>query len=189
MNNTAWKYLNKQDRNNLFFVIRGDKPQQETLAVKRNTMDNGATVLDILGGDNYLGLGRSSLSGQSMSEIFLNIKEKTLTWKPDIIRLWKFPKEMKEFTIDQQKNMIAFSGSHFRLPLLLRVSDKRVEPLPESEYQHRCVSSWPISLHATISSGLTVAIRWHNSGLRNWHFPPTGVSRRGSLAVSNCPAC
>ncbi|MBI0826882.1 phosphatidylglycerol--membrane-oligosaccharide glycerophosphotransferase, partial [Escherichia coli] len=125
---------NKQDRNNLFFVIRGDKPQQETLAVKRNTMDNGATVLDILGGDNYLGLGRSSLSGQSMSEIFLNIKEKTLAWKPDIIRLWKFPKEMKEFTIDQQKNIIAFSGSHFRLPLLLRVSDKRVEPLPESEY-------------------------------------------------------
>lgn len=92
MNNTAWKYLNKQDRNNLFFVIRGDKPQQETLAVKRNTMDNGATVLDILGGDNYLGLGRSSLSGQSMSEIFLNIKEKTLAWKPDIIRLWKFLK-------------------------------------------------------------------------------------------------
>ena len=44
--------------------------------MKRNTMDNGATVLDILGGDNYLGLGRSSLSGQSMSEIFLNIKEK-----------------------------------------------------------------------------------------------------------------
>ena len=33
------------------------------LAVKRNTMDNGATVLDILGGDNYIGLGRSSLSG------------------------------------------------------------------------------------------------------------------------------
>ncbi|XNM82448.1 hypothetical protein ACLK1V_24095 [Escherichia coli] len=30
--------------------------------------------------------------------------------------------------------MIAFLGSHFRLPLLLRVSDKRVEPLPESEY-------------------------------------------------------
>ncbi len=30
--------------------------------------------------------------------------------------------------------MIAFSGSHFRLPLLLRVSDQRVEPLPESEY-------------------------------------------------------
>ncbi|CDL36374.1 Phosphoglycerol transferase I [Citrobacter freundii] len=47
-----------------------------------------------------------------------------LAWKPDIIRLWNFPKEMKEFTVDQDKNMISFSGSHFRLPLLLRVSDK-----------------------------------------------------------------
>lgn len=102
--------------------------------MKRNTMDNGATVLDILGGDNYIGLGRSSLSGQSLSGIFMNMKEKVLAWKPDVIRLWNFPKEMKNFTIDSQKNMIAFSGSHFRLPLLLRVSDQRVEPLPESEY-------------------------------------------------------
>lgn len=152
--------------------------------MKRNTMDNGATVLDILGGDNYLGLGRSSLSGQSMSEIFLNIKEKTLAWKPDIIRLWKFPKEMKEFTIDQQKNMIAFSGSHFRLPLLLRVSDKRVEPLPESEYSAPLRFQLADFAPRDNSSGLTVATRWHNSGLRNWHFPPTGVSRKGSLAVS-----
>ena len=134
MNNTAWKYLSKQDRNNLFFVLRGDHPQQDVSGLKRNTMDNGATVLDILGGDNFIGLGRSSLSGQSLSESFLNMKEKVLSWKPDIIRLWNFPKEMKDFTVDTDKKMIAFSGSHFRLPLLLRVSDQRVEPLPESEY-------------------------------------------------------
>ncbi|WP_312629783.1 phosphatidylglycerol--membrane-oligosaccharide glycerophosphotransferase [Scandinavium sp.] len=134
MKNTAWDYLNKQDRNDLFFVIRGDKPQQEVMGVKRSTMDNGATVLDILGGDNFIGLGRSSLSGQSLAEVFLNMKEKVLAWKPDIIRLWNFPKSIKDYTIDQQKGMIAFSGSHFRLPLLLRVSDNRVEPLPESEY-------------------------------------------------------
>ena len=104
-------------------------------------MDNGATVLDILGGDNFIGLGRSSLSGESLSSVFLNMKEKVLAWKPDIIRLWNFPKEMKNFTVDSQKNMISFSGSHFRLPLLLRISDKRVEPLPESEYPRRCASS------------------------------------------------
>lgn len=134
MNNTAWKYLNKQDRNNLFFILRGDAPQQDISGVKRNTMDNGATVLDILGGDNFIGLGRSSLSGQSLSESFLNMKEKVLAWKPDVIHLWKFPKEMKDFTVDRDKRTIAFSGSHFRLPLLIRVSDKRIEPLPESEY-------------------------------------------------------
>jgi phosphoglycerol transferase len=33
------------------------------IATKRNSMDNGATVLDILGGDNFIGLGRSTLSG------------------------------------------------------------------------------------------------------------------------------
>lgn len=134
MNNTAWKYLNKEDRKNLFFVLRGDESQQDTLAVKRSTMDNGATVLDILGGDNYLGLGRSSLSGQSLSGEFLNMKEKIVAWKPDIIRLWNFPKQMKDFTIDRDKKMIAFSGSNFRLPLLVRVSSKRIEPIPESEY-------------------------------------------------------
>ncbi|MGY5958582.1 phosphatidylglycerol--membrane-oligosaccharide glycerophosphotransferase [Kosakonia sp. BK9b] len=134
MNNTAWKYLNKQDRSNLFFVIRGDDPQQDISGIKRSTMDNGATVLDILGGDNFLGLGRSSISGQSLSGVFLNMKQKVLAWKPDIIRLWNFPKEMKDFTIDQGKQTIAFSGSQFRLPLLVRVSEARIEPLPESEY-------------------------------------------------------
>ncbi|MBD4427642.1 phosphoglycerol transferase I, partial [Xanthomonas citri pv. citri] len=107
MKNSAWDELNKLDRSNLFFVLRGDKPQQEIIAAKRNSMDNGATVLDILGGDNFIGLGRSTLSGQSLSEIFLNMKEKILAWKPDIIRLWNFPKEIKDFTIDQDKKMIA----------------------------------------------------------------------------------
>ncbi len=134
MNNTAWKYLNEQDRSNLFFVLRGDKPEQKVVAVKRNSMDNGATVLDILGGDNYIGLGRSSLSGESLSQVFLNLKEKIMGWKPEIVRLWKFPKSIDDFTVDSEKKTISFSGSQFRLPLLLRVSDTRVEPLPESEY-------------------------------------------------------
>ena len=60
MKNSAWDELNKLDRSNLFFVLRGDKPQQEIIAAKRNSMDNGATVLDILGGDNFIGLGRST---------------------------------------------------------------------------------------------------------------------------------
>lgn len=56
MKNSAQDQLNKQDRSNLFFVLRGDQPQQEVIATKRNSMDNGATVLDILGGDNFIGL-------------------------------------------------------------------------------------------------------------------------------------
>lgn len=184
MKNSAWDQLNKQDRSNLFFVLRGDKPQQEVIATKRNSMDNGATVLDILGGDNFIGTGRSTLSGQSLSEVFLNMKEKILARKPDIIRLWNFPKEMKDFTIDQDKKTIAFSGSHFRLPLLLRVSDNRVEPLPESEYWRRCASSWRSLPRVITLSGSISATKWASSGRRRWRCRRTGASLRGSLAGS-----
>lgn len=134
MNNTAYKYLTKQDRQNLFFVIRGDKPQAGLKAVKRNTMDNGATVLDILGGGNYIGLGRSSLSGESLSMVFTNLKEKVVEWKPDVIDLWNFPKTISRYSIDQQKNTFSYSGAHFKLPLLLKIGKGKIEPLPESEY-------------------------------------------------------
>lgn len=134
MNNTAYKYLNKQQRENLFFIIRGDKPTATLIPVKRSTMDNGATVLDILGGDNYIGLGRSSISSESLSSIFMNIKEKILEWKPDVIDLWNFPKSISEYSIDQKKNTFSFSGANFKMPLLLRISDNKIEPLPESEY-------------------------------------------------------
>ncbi|QCT19763.1 phosphatidylglycerol--membrane-oligosaccharide glycerophosphotransferase [Jejubacter calystegiae] len=134
MNNGAWKYLNEQQRNNLFFVIRGDQPEQRQIATKRNSMDNGATVLDMLGGGNYLGLGRSSLSGQSMSQVFLNTKEKILAWKPSVVHLWNFPRKIDRFTLDRTQNNVSFSGSTFRLPLLLKVGDKRVEPKLENEF-------------------------------------------------------
>lgn len=134
MNNTAYKYLTKQDRQNLFFVIRGDRPQAGLKAVKRNTMDNGATVLDILGGGNYIGLGRSSLSGESLSMVFTNLKEKVVEWKPDVIDLWNFPKTISRYGIDQKKNTFSYSGAHFKLPLLLKIGKGNIEPLPESEY-------------------------------------------------------
>ncbi|WP_435929407.1 phosphatidylglycerol--membrane-oligosaccharide glycerophosphotransferase [Dryocola sp. BD613] len=134
MNNTAYKYLNKQERDDLFFIIRGDKPEARLIPVKRSTMDNGATVLDILGGDNYIGLGRSSISSESLSTVFMNIKQKILEWKPDVIDLWDFPKTITEYSIDQKKNTFSYSGAHFKMPLLLRISDDKIEPLPESEY-------------------------------------------------------
>lgn len=135
MNNTAWKYLNKQQRNNLFFIIRGDKPEQsEVIPSARSTLDNGATVLDILGGNNAIGLGRSTLSRHSLSSGSQDIREKIVQWKPDIIRLWHFPGTIKDYHIDQKKGLFTFSGSSFKLPLLLRVSEGKTEPLPEGEY-------------------------------------------------------
>lgn len=134
MNNSAYKYLTPQDRNNLFFVLPGNAPKAELKAMKRNPMDNGATVLDILGGGNVIGLGRSSLSAESLSFVFLNMKEKIMEWKPDVIDLWNFPKTISEFSIDQNNNTFSYSGANFRLPMLLKIGKDKIEPLPESEY-------------------------------------------------------
>mgnify|MGYP001942070405 CR=1 FL=1 len=134
MNNTAYKYLTKLERNNLFFIVRGDQPDSVLETGKRNPLDNGATVLDILGGDSAIGLGRSSLSSTSLSATFDDLKAKISEWKPDIIRLWRFPQSISDFTIDLKTNRFSFSGASFQLPLLLRVSDNKVEPLPEGEY-------------------------------------------------------
>ncbi|MBD8107090.1 phosphatidylglycerol--membrane-oligosaccharide glycerophosphotransferase [Erwinia persicina] len=128
MNNTAFKYLNQHDRRDLFFMLRGDDVSSRVVNVKRSTLDNGATVLDAMGGDNFIGLGRSSLSSTSLSATYLNIKEKITEWKPDVIQLWKFPKSISDYKIDTEKNLFSFSGSHFKLPLLLSVTPGKIEP-------------------------------------------------------------
>ncbi|MBP2153991.1 MULTISPECIES: phosphatidylglycerol--membrane-oligosaccharide glycerophosphotransferase [Erwinia] len=128
MNNTAFKYLNQHDRRDLFFMLRGDDVSSRIINVKRNTLDNGATVLDAMGGDNFIGLGRSSLSSTSLSTTYLNIKEKINQWKPDVIQLWNFPKTISDYKVDTEKNTFSFSGSHFKLPLLLSVMPGKIEP-------------------------------------------------------------
>ncbi|WP_075182635.1 phosphatidylglycerol--membrane-oligosaccharide glycerophosphotransferase [Pantoea sp. 1.19] len=128
MNNTAFKYLNQHPRNNLFYVIRGDRPQAALSDAPRSTLDNGATVLDMLGGDRAMGLGRSSLAETSLSAVFPDIKAKILSWKPDIIGLWNLPKRISDYQVDTQKGTFSFSGATYKLPLLLRVTPHQVEP-------------------------------------------------------------
>lgn len=134
MNNSAYKYLTSQERNNLFFVLPGNAPKAELKTMKRNPMDNGATVLDLLGGGNAIGLGRSSFSAESLSFIFMNMKDKIMEWKPDVIDLWNFPKTISEFSVNQNSNTFSYSGANFRLPIILKIGKDNIEPLPESEY-------------------------------------------------------
>ncbi|MEA9392035.1 phosphatidylglycerol--membrane-oligosaccharide glycerophosphotransferase [Acerihabitans sp. TG2] len=129
MNNTAYGILNKQDRKGLFFVIRGDGQDRLVNNVRRSTLDNGATVLDMLGGDNMLGLGRSSLSTTSLSVALPNIDDKINSWIPDIIRLWNFPTKIKKYQVDINDKTIGFSGVKFKIPLILKIDSNAVQPM------------------------------------------------------------
>ncbi|WP_413722463.1 phosphatidylglycerol--membrane-oligosaccharide glycerophosphotransferase [Sodalis sp. RH24] len=129
MNNTAYDILNQHDRKDLFFILRGDKEQPQVSNVKRSTLDNGATVLDVLGGDNYIGLGRSSLSSTSLSTYFLNLDDKITAWIPDVIRQWDFPTKIKKYKIDVNAKTIGFSGVQFKIPLILKIDKNNIEPM------------------------------------------------------------
>jgi len=128
MNNTAFKYLNQHNRRDLFFMLRGDDVSSKIITAKRSTLDNGATVLDAMGGDNFIGLGRSTLSSTSLSVTHLNLKEKVNQWKPNIIKMWNFPKSISSYQINSTSNTFKFSGAQFKLPLLLSVTPGKIEP-------------------------------------------------------------
>ncbi|MEX5716219.1 phosphatidylglycerol--membrane-oligosaccharide glycerophosphotransferase [Serratia ureilytica] len=129
MNNTAYDILTKQKRRNLFFIIDGTRPQAEQRNEKRSTLDNGATVLDVMGGDNYIGLGRSSLSAPSLSTVFLNIEEKINGWKPAVINQWGLPNRISDYSVDTRQRSFSFSGVTYKVPFILRVGDNRIEPM------------------------------------------------------------
>lgn len=129
MNNTAYDALEKQKRRDLFMVVDdGQSKQGINFHKERSSLDNGATVLDLMGGGNKIGLGRSSLSKDSLFKPFPDLISKVNSWKEAIIRLWGFPKEIKEFTVNKAEQKIYFSGSSFRLPVLFSFDKDSVEP-------------------------------------------------------------
>ncbi|MXP48581.1 hypothetical protein FD733_01050 [Pantoea sp. Eser] len=130
MNNTASFALNQLPRRNLFMVIDSDSIRKDVKTDKfRNTFDNGATVLDLLGGDTKLGLGRSSLQSDSLLfDFFPDMISKVNSWKKSVIELWGFPKVIEKFTIIQNAGKIEFGDTSFKLPALFKINKHSVDP-------------------------------------------------------------
>lgn len=124
----AVDYLNKMPRRDLFVIFKsGMLPK--VIADKRSTLDNGATVLELMGGDNAIGLGRSSLSQPSLTTIFDDFKNKLLAWAPTIRSRWGIPESIKNFTVDFKRKSLYFDNFEYHIPVLLEVSPGRVWPV------------------------------------------------------------
>lgn len=80
---------------------------------------------------------------------------------------------------------MTFSGSRFRLPMLLRVSDNSVEPLPESEYsaplRFQLANFAPHDRFIWVDRCYKMARLWQPSLALS---PPTGASHKGSSVVN-----
>ena len=121
-------YLNKHNRRNLFFALGHDiKPRVEEGA--RSSLDNGATVLELLGGGREIGLGRSTLSGDSLAETIPDFKNKLYAWGDKIRALWGNPTHIERFLVDVSGKKLSFDDYVYDLPLIINIKPDQVLPV------------------------------------------------------------
>ena len=121
-------YLNKLERRDLFFIL-GPQVKPGVKAQPRSTLDNGATVLELMGGGKKIGLGRSSVSEKSLTESVPDFKKKLYAWGDSIRELWGAPKRIDRFTLDTREKTISFSGRTYSLPLVIDIKKDSVIPV------------------------------------------------------------
>ncbi|WGK56144.1 phosphatidylglycerol--membrane-oligosaccharide glycerophosphotransferase [Pantoea sp. SS70] len=129
MNNTAYDALISHPRRNLFMLIDSDDSLRKVdLSKQRSSIDNGATVLDAIGGESRIGLGRSSFKSETLYDKFPDMAEKVNSWKNAVIALWGFPKSIKNFEVTVSSMQIELPETSYKLPVLFKIKKDLVEP-------------------------------------------------------------
>ncbi len=130
MRNTATDLLVQGDRKNLLLIL--DPRINEAKSIKRSgaMLDIGTTIAHILGYDNKIGLGRDLLeNNKTLSEEFLDIDKKLLSWKSSIQKFWNFSKLTDTINIDTANKSISISDQKYKFPVLIKI-DKDLQTTP-----------------------------------------------------------
>lgn len=120
--------VRKKKRSTTFFILKKGEGI-EPISTLRNTMDNGATVLELLGGGNNIGLGRSTLSRVSLSERFKNFAEKLNAWNDYIKDRWDAVIRDNKLEVDTVKQTAIIGGHQYKLPVLIFQDGDKYIPL------------------------------------------------------------
>ncbi|WP_163336844.1 sulfatase-like hydrolase/transferase [Desulfopila sp. IMCC35008] len=126
MNNTATDQLNSTYRSNLFMIIAPGF--EETVNAKMGTtLDIAPTLLNIMGFDAVVGLGRNLLTEDSLAKEIPDFDKQLKKWNPQIIDFWDFPKleDSDVIQIDIKKKSLNFDGIEITFPVLVRFDDDR----------------------------------------------------------------
>lgn len=114
----AYDILQKHKRSNTFMMIKKGHGYVANNK-KRSTLDNGATILETLGGKDSIGLGRSSISRSSLTETFRDFGKEINNWIPAISDRWNKAIANNSIFVDKKNSTIIVGGKKYNLPVLI----------------------------------------------------------------------
>lgn len=135
MRNSANDILKKsKSRRDLFLVFDPTNDSYINIAKAGTPFDFTPTVLNFLGLDLDVALGRNLFTKESLFSSFENFNLKLKSWRDDILSFWSFPKISNEISIDFKKMRISFEDNEYKFPILIKIKDDSIEPYFEYEY-------------------------------------------------------
>jgi phosphoglycerol transferase len=125
MLNAASDRLRQGPRSNLFLILDPRAPRGRYVDRVGSTLDIGATVLRPLGFKGSINLGRDLLDPQTSESEILHIQktETLLSWRPEIIRLWDFPRFTTTFSFEPKTALVKIDGRQFQAPVLIELGE------------------------------------------------------------------
>lgn len=133
MPNTASEILDTGNRKNLLIINDPEniKPQKNNNNI--SNFDIGSTILNFIGYDGSIGLGKNRNKEIISEEEIIDIYNNLYKWKPAILQLWDFPIIKKEIKFDISKKYLYVDDRPFSIPIILQINDK-LEVTPHFDF-------------------------------------------------------
>lgn len=125
MENTASDLLKRGERRNMFLILDPRNPKGTRIDRSGSTLDIGATILPTLGFKGRINLGRDLRDPTTSDAELLHIQkaETLLSWRPEIIQLWEFPRFTKSLSFDPETSLVKIDNRQFLAPVLVELGE------------------------------------------------------------------
>lgn len=125
MKNTATELLEKGNRKDLLLIFDPKNRVHKEINKTGSMFDVGATLLDHMGVNTALGLGRNLYKDNSLSAQFENFNNKLPTWRDEILDLWQFARLGPSYLVDLNNMHVKIGEQSYKIPILLKVNKNR----------------------------------------------------------------
>jgi len=123
MRNSASDLLKKKKRKDLFLIFDPSQKQHISIDKPASMLDVGPTVLNALGIETNLGLGRNLLKEKSLFSIVENFNKKLSSWREEILNFWQFAILGRHYTIDTVNKKTNIGLRSYKIPMIAKIGD------------------------------------------------------------------